>query len=249
MRFLRGEVVLLAEVEDAELLEVLHRDTLPSRGRVACSARRNAQSRPRPSASAKGGANREARGGCNRPTGPSDADRTRLTVERRHSPCIWSTSACGSSPSRSPPTRAILYLSAQHREALAHLLYGVRSEGGFVQLTGEVGTGKTTVCRCFLEQLPPGTHAAVILNPRPQRRGAARRDLRRVRDPARRTAPASVKASLDRINRFLLEAHAAGERAVLRHRRGAEPRRRRCSSRCGCSPTSRRAATSCSRSS
>jgi hypothetical protein len=63
------------------------------------------------------------------------------------------------------PDPRFLELSAQHREALAHLLYGVRSEGGFVQLTGEVGTGKTTVCRCFLEQLPPGTRAAVILNP------------------------------------------------------------------------------------
>src|SRR5690625_6396209 len=58
-----------------------------------------------------------------------------------------------------------LYMSEQHREALAHLLYGVHS-GGFVQLTGEVGTGKTTLVRRLLEQLPEGTDVAMILNPR-----------------------------------------------------------------------------------
>ena len=54
------------------------------------------------------------------------------------------------------PDPAFVYLSAEHREALAHLLYGVGQggAGGFVQLTGEVGTGKTTLCRCLLEQLP-----------------------------------------------------------------------------------------------
>lgn len=112
------------------------------------------------------------------------------------------------------PNPRFLYLSAQHREALAHLLYGVRSEGGFVQLTGEVGTGKTTVCRCFLEQLPPVTHAAVILNPAL----SADELFAAICDEfgiARPDGPASVKSSLDRINRFLLEVHAAGERAVL----------------------------------
>src|SRR5690625_7994307 len=55
-------------------------------------------------------------------------------------------------------------MSEQHREALAHLLYGVHS-GGFIQLTGEVGTGKTTLVRSLLEQLPVGTDVAMILNP------------------------------------------------------------------------------------
>ncbi len=112
------------------------------------------------------------------------------------------------------PDPRFLYLSAQHREALAHLLYGVSSEGGFVQLTGEVGTGKTTVCRCFLEQLPPGTRAAVILNPAltAEELLAAVCDEFRI---ARPEGPASVKSSLDLINRFLLQIHAAGERAVL----------------------------------
>ena len=65
------------------------------------------------------------------------------------------------------PDPAFVYLSAAHRDALAHLLYGVGQggAGGFVQLTGEVGTGKTTLCRCLLEQVPDDTQVALILNP------------------------------------------------------------------------------------
>src|SRR5207245_10807995 len=65
------------------------------------------------------------------------------------------------------PDPRYLYLSDVHREALAHLLYGLGEGGSFVQLTGEVGTGKTTVCRALLEQLPPDVDAAMIFNPRP----------------------------------------------------------------------------------
>ena len=64
------------------------------------------------------------------------------------------------------PDPRYLYMSERHREGLAHLLYGTRQPGGFVQLTGEVGTGKTTLCRCLLEQLPPEVDVALILNPR-----------------------------------------------------------------------------------
>ena len=63
------------------------------------------------------------------------------------------------------PDPQYLFLSEQHREALAHLLYGAGEGGGFVLLTGEVGTGKTTVCRAFLEQLPAEVDVALILNP------------------------------------------------------------------------------------
>ena len=65
------------------------------------------------------------------------------------------------------PDPAFVYLSAAHRDALAHLLYGVGQGGasGFVQLTGEVGTGKTTLCRCLMEQVPESTQIALILNP------------------------------------------------------------------------------------
>ena len=70
------------------------------------------------------------------------------------------------SPFSIAPNPIFLYMSERHREALAHLLYGVRSQGGFILLTGEVGTGKTTVCRCLLEQLPEDVDVAFIINPK-----------------------------------------------------------------------------------
>ena len=63
------------------------------------------------------------------------------------------------------PNPQFLYMSDRHREALAHLTFGLRESGGFVLLTGEVGTGKTTVSRCLLEQLPDNTDVAFIFNP------------------------------------------------------------------------------------
>ena len=71
-------------------------------------------------------------------------------------------------------------MSERHREALAHLLYGVGGGGGFVLLTGEIGAGKTTVCRCFLEQIPKRCNVAYIFNPKLTVDGAAADDLRRV---------------------------------------------------------------------
>ena len=64
------------------------------------------------------------------------------------------------------PDPRYLYMSKRHREALAHLLYGVKGGGGFVLLSGEIGAGKTTVCRCFLEQIPKRTNVAYIFNPK-----------------------------------------------------------------------------------
>lgn len=63
------------------------------------------------------------------------------------------------------PNPAYLYMSPRHKEALAHLTFGLRESGGFVMLTGEVGTGKTTVSRKLLQQLPSNTQVAMILNP------------------------------------------------------------------------------------
>lgn len=64
------------------------------------------------------------------------------------------------------PNPRFLYLSGKHREAMNHLLYGIRERKGFVQFTGEVGSGKTTLCRALLEQLPPERYStALILNP------------------------------------------------------------------------------------
>src|SRR2546427_12729069 len=64
------------------------------------------------------------------------------------------------------PDPRYLYLSERHAEALAHLLYGINEAGGFLQLTGEVGTGKTTIVRSLLAQTPKNGEIALILNPK-----------------------------------------------------------------------------------
>lgn len=111
------------------------------------------------------------------------------------------------------PDPRFLYMSARHREALAHLLYGVGESGGFVQLTGEVGTGKTTVCRCLLEKAPDDVAVALILNPKLD----ALELLASVCDELRVGYPrdASAKELVDRLNAHLLDAHGRGRRTVL----------------------------------
>lgn len=112
------------------------------------------------------------------------------------------------------PDPRFLFLSDRHREALAHLLYGVGEGGGFVQLTGEVGTGKTTLCRALLEQLPDSVDIALILNPKLSglELVAAVCDELKV-DYPRDTQ--SLKVLVDQLNEHLLRAHAAGRRTVL----------------------------------
>jgi len=112
------------------------------------------------------------------------------------------------------PDPRFLYMSQQHREALAHLLYGVGEGGGFVQLTGEVGTGKTTVCRCLLEQLPDHVEIALILNPSVtalELLGSLCDELKiqYTRDTT------SIKSLIDVLNAYLLDSHARGRRTVL----------------------------------
>ncbi|MDA8079513.1 MAG: AAA family ATPase [Nitrospiraceae bacterium] len=112
------------------------------------------------------------------------------------------------------PDPRYLYMSEQHREALAHLVYGVATDGGFVLLTGEVGAGKTTVCRCFLEQAPEHVNIAFILNPRV----TVEELLASICDELginRPEAAASNKSYIDRINHYLLDAHAKGKKTVL----------------------------------
>ena len=112
------------------------------------------------------------------------------------------------------PDPRFLYMSGRHREALAHLIYGVGEHGGFVQLTGEVGTGKTSVCRCLLEQLPANVDLALVFNPQlsPVELLATVCDELRIAYPAGTTSP---KELVDRLHRHLLEAHTAGRRTVL----------------------------------
>jgi general secretion pathway protein A len=105
------------------------------------------------------------------------------------------------------PDPRYLFMSERHREALAHLLYGLDAGGGFVLLTGEIGTGKTTVCRCFLEQIPAHCNVAYIFNPKLTVHRAAALDLRRVRRgaPGRRAPAETVKDCIDPLNAFLLQ--------------------------------------------
>lgn len=138
------------------------------------------------------------------------------------------------------PDPRYLFMSERHREALAHLLYGVAgvagvggvagqpgaasgTGGGFVLLTGDIGTGKTTICRCFLEQIPAACHVAYIFNPKltvtellqsvceefhiTAAAGAS--------GPSGEASPPTLKNYIDALNAFLLRSHAAGQSSVL----------------------------------
>ena len=110
------------------------------------------------------------------------------------------------------PDPRFLFMSERHREALAHLLYGLQSGGGFVLLTGEIGAGKTTVCRAFLEQVPAHCHVAYIFNPKL----TAAELLQSVCDELGvAVAGSGFKAQVDALNAYLLRTHAAGENNVL----------------------------------
>lgn len=112
------------------------------------------------------------------------------------------------------PDPRYLFMSARHQEALAHLLYGTGETGGFVALTGEVGTGKTTLCHCLLEQLPEDVDMALILNPRMN----ALELLKSLCDELRTSYPTdthSLKVLVDALNSHLLSAHAKGRRTVV----------------------------------
>ncbi len=111
------------------------------------------------------------------------------------------------------PDPRFLYLSAMHREALAHLLYGLGAGGGFVLLTGEIGAGKPTVCRAFLEQVPAGHRVAYLFNPRLDARELVQTVCQEFGLPH---GPGdSLKALVDTLNTFLLQAHARGENCLL----------------------------------
>lgn len=115
------------------------------------------------------------------------------------------------------PDPRLLFMSEQHREALAHLLYGVQGGGGFVLLTGEIGTGKTTVCRSFLEQVPSHCNLAYIFNPKLTALELLESVCHEfgvpVAVPAQR--PATAKDYIDPLNAYLLREHGAGRNNLL----------------------------------
>lgn len=113
------------------------------------------------------------------------------------------------------PDPRYLYLSDRHAEALAHLLYGVTHSGGFVQLTGEVGTGKTTVVRSLLSQVPDNADVALILNPRVSPLELLQGICDELRLPVADAARSSIKQLVDVLNEYLLARHALGRRVVV----------------------------------
>jgi general secretion pathway protein A len=111
------------------------------------------------------------------------------------------------------PDPRYLYMSARHTDALAHLIYGISESGGFIQLTGEVGTGKTTLIRSLLDRLPEKADIALILSPQL----TTREFLQTIAEELGCLLPRepTVKAIIDNLNSHLLRVHARGRRTVL----------------------------------
>ena len=114
------------------------------------------------------------------------------------------------------PDPHFLFMSERHREALAHLLFGVSGTGGFVLFTGDIGTGKTTVCRCFLDQIPAACNVGIVFNPKLSVRELLQticEEFHVALDPA--LDPSSLKSYVDALNAYLLHSHAQGQSNVL----------------------------------
>lgn len=114
------------------------------------------------------------------------------------------------------PDPRYLFMSNRYHEALAHLVYGINS-GGVVVLTGEIGAGKTTVCRCFLGQIPANCNVAYIFNPKlsvTELLQAICEEFR-ITLPPHQAGESGVKHYIDALNRYLLDAHANGRNNVL----------------------------------
>ncbi|HKZ73157.1 MAG TPA: AAA family ATPase [Steroidobacteraceae bacterium] len=113
------------------------------------------------------------------------------------------------------PDPRYLYLSERHAEALAHLMYGINEAGGFVQLTGEVGTGKTTIIRSLLGQAPKNAEIALILNPRMTAPEFLLTICEELGIGMPDVSAGSLKDLVDVLSHYLLRAHAEGRRIVL----------------------------------
>lgn len=112
------------------------------------------------------------------------------------------------------PNPRYLYMSERHTEALAHLIYGIKDRGGFIQLTGEVGTGKTTLIRSLLQRLPENADVALILNPQLSATEFLAAILEEL-GVSLPDNPDSLKALTNALNQFLLKNHSNGRRTIL----------------------------------
>lgn len=113
------------------------------------------------------------------------------------------------------PDPAFLYLSERHREALAHLMYGLRTDGGFVLITGEVGTGKTTLIRSLIDEVPDDLDVAFVLNPRLTVNELLETLCEELGIPERSDVATTNKHLIDRLNKHLLRTHALGRSTVV----------------------------------
>ena len=113
------------------------------------------------------------------------------------------------------PDPRYLFMSERHAEALAHLMYGVNEAGGFVQLTGDIGTGKTTMVRSMLEKMPQHADVAVILNPRISPLELLQSICQELGVVVSEQTASSVKTLVDLLNEKLLAAHARGRRVIV----------------------------------
>jgi len=110
------------------------------------------------------------------------------------------------------PNPAYLFLSKSHEEAMAHLNYAIHQGEGFVELTGEVGTGKTTLCRAFLEKIEKNTEAAYIFNPKLD----SMQLLKAINDEFGISSDKNtIKELIDTLNNFLMRKRASGKKVVL----------------------------------
>jgi general secretion pathway protein A len=110
------------------------------------------------------------------------------------------------------PNPAYLFLSRSHEEAMAHLVYAISQGDGFVEMTGEVGTGKTTLCRAVLENLDKFTEAAYIFNPKLD----SLQLLKAINDEFGVSSHGdNIKDLIDSLNAFLMEKKTEGKKIVL----------------------------------
>ncbi len=117
-------------------------------------------------------------------------------------------------PFANTPDPQYLFMSPNHKEALAHLVYGVNGQSGFVLLTGEIGIGKTTLCRYLADNMPQGVEFALCVNPRQSEAEL----LETICDEMNITVHGSrsrVKDLTDSLNAYLLDVNARGGRAVV----------------------------------
>ncbi len=115
-------------------------------------------------------------------------------------------------PFKLVPNPAYFYLSKSHEEAMAHLNYAISQGDGFVEITGEVGTGKTTLCRTFLESLNGSVEAAYIFNPKMGPRQLLKTIIEEFGIQVRSD---NTKDLIDLLNAFLIKKKASGKKVIL----------------------------------